>query len=113
MLTAADKLLFILVYTKTYPLQMVQGQLFDMSQSSANEWIHVLLPRLKVALDELGVLPERDGTRMAQHERTHGEPQDLIVDGVERRRQRPKNKENRPDITGVRGKVTTTRTSWS
>ncbi len=58
--TTEDKLLFALVYTKTYPLQVVQGQLFGMSQSSANEWIHFLVPILATALDELGVLPERD-----------------------------------------------------
>jgi hypothetical protein len=31
-----DKLLFILVYLKTYPLQAVLGELFDLSQSQAN-----------------------------------------------------------------------------
>lgn len=89
--TVADKLLFVLVYTKTYPLQVVQGQLFGMSQSSANEWIQFLLPRLAEALDTLGVMPERDGQKAAGHERRQGEARDLIVDGVERRRQRPKN----------------------
>jgi len=88
--TVEDKLLFILVYTKTYALQVVQGQLFGMSQSSANEWIHFLLPVLATALDALGVMPERDGAQAAGHERRQGEAPDLIVDGVERRRQRPK-----------------------
>jgi hypothetical protein len=88
-----DQLLFALVYTKTYPLQVVQGQLFGMSQSSANEWIHFLLPVLATALDELGVMPERNGAQVAQHERHHAEAPDVIVDGVERRRQRPKNRE--------------------
>jgi hypothetical protein len=88
-----DKLLFALVYTKTYPLQVVQGQLFGMSQPSANEWIHFLLPVLAKALDDLGVLPEREGAQVAHQERRHAEPPDLIVDGVERRRQRPKNRE--------------------
>jgi hypothetical protein len=88
--TVEDKLLFILVYTKTYALQVVQGQLFGMSQSSANEWIHFLLPVLATALDALGVMPERDGAQAARHERRQGEAPDLIVDGVERRRQRPK-----------------------
>lgn len=91
--TVEDKLLFALVYTKTYPLQVVQGQLFGMSQSSANEWIHFLVPVLATALDDLGVLPERDGAQVARHERRQAEPPDLIVDGVERRRQRPKNRE--------------------
>lgn len=88
--TVEDKLLFVLVYTKTYPLQVVQGQLFGMSQSSANEWIHALLPVLAQALDALGVLPEREGPKAAQQTRRRGEKPDLIVDGVERRRQRPK-----------------------
>lgn len=89
--TVEDKLLFVLVYTKTYPLQVVQGQLFGMSQPSANEWIHFLLPVLAEALETLGVMPERDGQKAAGHERRPGETRDLIVDGVERRRQRPKN----------------------
>src|SRR5262244_4068934 len=38
-----DRLLFILVYLKTYPLQVVQGRLFGMGQSKAHQWIHVLL----------------------------------------------------------------------
>jgi len=91
--TVEDKLLFALVYTKTYPLQVVQGQLFGMSQSSANEWIHCLLPVLAAALEHLDVMPERDGARVAHQERPSTEAPDLIVDGVERRRQRPKNRE--------------------
>lgn len=88
--TMEDKLLFVLVYTKTYPLQVVQGQLFGMSQSSANEWIHKLLPVLAAALDALSVMPERQGQQVAQRERQHTAAPDLIVDGVERRRHRPK-----------------------
>jgi hypothetical protein len=41
--TPADRLLFILVYLKTHPLQVVQGRLFGMGQSKAHRWIHVLL----------------------------------------------------------------------
>jgi len=91
--TVADKLLFILVYTKTYPLQTVQAHLFGMSQPSANRYIQQLLPVLAQALDRLGVMPEREGPKVARHERRQGEANDLIVDGVERRRQRPKNPE--------------------
>lgn len=91
--TAADKLLFILVYTKTYPLQAVQAHLFGMSQPSANRYIQQLWPVLAQALDTLGVLPERHGQAVAAHEQRRGEAQDLIIDGVERRRQRPKHRE--------------------
>ncbi|MCS6848369.1 MAG: transposase family protein [Anaerolineae bacterium] len=37
-----QKLLFILVYQKTYPLQVVLGRLFGMGQSAASQWIHRL-----------------------------------------------------------------------
>jgi Helix-turn-helix of DDE superfamily endonuclease len=40
--TIADKLLFILTYVTQTPIQEVQGQLFGMSQSNANKWIHLL-----------------------------------------------------------------------
>jgi hypothetical protein len=91
--TAADKLLFILVYVKTYPIQAVQAHLFGMSQPSANRSIQQLLPVLAQALETLGVMPERAGQEVARHERRYGEAHDLIVDGVERRRQRPKHRD--------------------
>ena len=66
------------------------GELFEISQSGANYWIHRLLPVLRVALDDLGVLPERKPARFAQSQPSHPH---LIIDGTERRRQRPKNPE--------------------
>ena len=41
--TPEDRLFFLLTYLKTYAVQVVQGRLFGMSQSKANQWIHVLL----------------------------------------------------------------------
>jgi hypothetical protein len=35
--TPEDRLLFILAYVKTYSLQVVQGRLFGMGQSQANQ----------------------------------------------------------------------------
>lgn len=90
---AEQKLLFILVHQKTYPLQTLLGEVFELSQSRVNEWVQRLLPVLKLALDELGVLPERDPTQFAQSEPQHGERPELIIDGTERRCQRPKNLE--------------------
>ena len=54
-----QKLLFALVYLKSYPLQVVMGEMFELSQSRANYWIHHLLPVLQQALDDLGMRPER------------------------------------------------------
>lgn len=91
--TAEQKLLFILVYQKTYPLQVVMGELFGIGQSATNQWIHRLLPILRDALTAIGAMPERNGRQFAQAERCKDDPQDYIIDGTERRRQRPKNPE--------------------
>jgi hypothetical protein len=91
--TPEQKLLFILVYQKTYALQVVMGELFGMSQTSANQGLLGLLPIVRTALAALGVLPERAGRKFAQAERRTKEPRDDIIDGTERRRQRPKNPE--------------------
>ena len=64
--TPEDRLLFILAYVKTYSLQVVQGRLFGMGQSKANQWIHVLLPVLLTALRTLGDAPARSLSALAQ-----------------------------------------------
>jgi hypothetical protein len=61
-----DRLLFILVYLKTYPLQVVQGRLFGMGQSKAHQWIHVLLVVLQATLRTLGDAPTRSLTELAK-----------------------------------------------
>lgn len=88
-----QKLLFVLVYQKSYPLQEMMAVLFGLDQGQVNRWLHRLLPVLKDALDDLGLLPERDGSKFARHERGKGKKAPLIIDGVDRRRQRPKNAE--------------------
>ncbi|MBM3120547.1 MAG: transposase, partial [Chloroflexi bacterium] len=110
--TFQEKLLFILVYFKTYPLQEVIAFHFDMSQSQACEWIHVLSEVLKLSLSELGHTPERDPQKVkalleSYMDESGGCSQDETetdsgssvhkegfgIDGTERRRQRPKDAE--------------------
>jgi hypothetical protein len=88
-----QKLLFLLVYLKTYPLHAVMAELFGLSTSRVNYWLHHLLPALRDALDDLGVLPERDPSAFAGTQAAHEPPPRLIIDGTERRRQRPKSPE--------------------
>jgi Helix-turn-helix of DDE superfamily endonuclease len=64
--TPEDRLLFILVYLKTYALQVVHGRLFGMVQGKANQWIHVLLPALLAARRALGDAPARSLSALAQ-----------------------------------------------
>jgi hypothetical protein len=88
-----QKLLFLLVYLKTYPLQAVMAELFCLSQPRVNYWLGRLLPVLRDALDDLGVRPERDAHAFARAEGPRPEGSPLIIDGTERRRQRPKSPE--------------------
>lgn len=90
--SVADKLLFILSYQKTYPLQTMQGLQFGLSQSRTNYWIHCLLPLLQQSLTELGLRPERDPAVVADNPLVGEVAPDLLIDGTERRRQRPKDK---------------------
>ena len=64
--TPEDRLLFILAYLKTYALQVVQGRLFGMDQSKANQWIHALLVVLRATLHALGDAPSRSLQALAQ-----------------------------------------------
>jgi hypothetical protein len=63
---AEDRLLFILVYLKTNPLQIAHGRMFGMPQNKANQWIHVLLPLLRSSLRTLGDAPARSLGALAQ-----------------------------------------------
>jgi hypothetical protein len=64
--TPEDRLLFILTSLKTSPLQVVQGRLFGIDQSQANQWIHVLLVVLQATLRTLGDAPSRSLQALAQ-----------------------------------------------
>jgi hypothetical protein len=64
--TPEDRLLFILSYLKTNPLQVAHGILFDLPQGKTNQWLHVLLPVLRNALREMGDAPSRSLAALAQ-----------------------------------------------
>jgi Helix-turn-helix of DDE superfamily endonuclease len=64
--TASDRLLFILVYLKTNPLQVAHGIMFGLPQGKTNQWIHVLLPVLRTALRQLGDAPSRSLADLAR-----------------------------------------------
>lgn len=89
-----DKLLFILMYLKTFPLQELQAASFSMSQPQANFWIHLLSPILRKTLKRLKELPERNSQKLEQLLK---ECPDVLLDGVERNIQRPKNSEQQTD----------------
>jgi len=90
LVTIEDKLLFILMYHKTYPIQTVHGLQFGLSQSHTNEWIHRLMPILQKTLAQLHYAPERDPVAFKLSGATTDPVTSLMLDGTERRRQRSK-----------------------
>lgn len=85
---AEDKLLFILYYLKTYPLQEVLAYSFGLTQSAANHWVHRLSPVLREALKQMGHHPARLPEELLARLETEA-VQAVGIDGTERRIQRP------------------------
>lgn len=83
-----DRLLFILFYLKTYPLQTVLAYSFEISQSEANLLVHQLSFVLRMTLKKDGFTPPRITDEMlARLEQENS--QDYGIDGTERRINRP------------------------
>lgn len=89
----SEKLLFILVYQKTSPLQTTHGLQFGMSQGQVNYWVHRLLPVLQMSLEELGMKPLRKGAEVAASMEASEGGANLSLDAAERLLQRPVNTE--------------------
>ena len=89
-----DKLLFALVYFRLYPTQEVQGFLFGMGQPQAHEWVHKLSGVLNQALGDEKQLPEREPHRLKKV-LAPCPGLEFIIDGTERRINRPKDKAER------------------
>jgi hypothetical protein len=85
--TMADKLLFILMYLRKATTQDIFGELFDMAQAVANQWIHRLHGCLNQALAQLGASPARQADDLALDD---DEVKLYFQDGTERPIQRPK-----------------------
>jgi hypothetical protein len=77
------------------------AELFGLSQPQVNHWLGRLLPALRDALDDSGALPERDARAFAGAKPGAR----LIIDGTERRRQRPKSPEKQAAHYSGRKKV--------
>ncbi len=64
--TSTDKLLFILMFLKTNPLQEVHATTFGMNQPQASTWLKWLSGLLLETLAKVKVLPERKSERISK-----------------------------------------------
>jgi DDE superfamily endonuclease len=89
----ADKLLFILMYTRLYPLLIVQGMFFGIAESKACKWVGLLLPVLDAALGRSHLRPKRAKGRSLEEiieEFPDLKELGVLTDGTERPIRRPK-----------------------
>lgn len=94
---SAEKLMFILLYWKTYPTQDLLGVLFGQSQSWACKWIYRLIPLLEKALHQKMELPLRPAVSTMEELRRKCPELDFVIDGTERPIRRPKDKEKQKE----------------
>lgn len=114
--TPEDRLLFVLSYLKSASLQVVHASVFEMTQSNANKWIHILLVVLAHTLHALGDAPARHITTLRdtlaqlygaeQAESEHANPL-FITMGVSDQSRAPKTVMNRKRVIAVRKSATT------
>jgi len=80
-------LLFVLFYLKSYPSFDVLGDRFSMATSTANKWLHKLMPILQIALSRLEVMPKRSFSKpeeLKEHLESLGGVETLLIDVTER-----------------------------
>ena len=82
--TMAEKLQFVLYYSKTYPAFDVLGQQFAMARSKANEHLHKLSPMLYDTLVHLELMPYRELATPQELKAALQGVEQLIIDATER-----------------------------
>lgn len=84
------KLFFILFYLKTYPTQELAAFIFGVHNSQIGRWISKYLPIVEQALGRKCCLPKRRINSIAEFVQCFPAITDILIDGMERRIQRPK-----------------------
>lgn len=103
----ADRLLFILYYLKTYPLQEAMATSFGMTQAQVSIWVQRLSVLLQKALDKQGCLPVRKGEQLRK---ALSKEHTVIIDGTERTIQRPSDQDVQKDYYSGKKRIILSRT---
>jgi len=88
--TPIQKILFVLLYCKTYPTYDELGSRFGMSKSAAFDNIVRYFSMVQKALARLGVLPHRTFSNLEEFREIFSDIEPIIIDVTERRLNRPK-----------------------
>ena len=90
LVSAEQKLFFILLYYKSYPTQDVMGLLFGITQGQVGEWVR----QLTAVVSQIIPLqrPARQARQLAEMLAEQPELLEVIIDGTERRVPRPQHR---------------------
>lgn len=105
--TTEDKLVFILLFMKTYPTYDVLSAIFNLDRGPACRRVQQLLPVLEASLGRKIVLPERKITSVEEFYQKFPEARDVLIDGTERPVQKPKDAKKRQKVYSGKKKTTT------
>lgn len=104
---SAMKLLFILIWLKTYPTYDVFGFIVGLERSRCQRWVIFLLPVLEASLDRKIVLPERKITSVEEFQEKFPGVKDVFIDGSERPIQKPVDSKRKKKVYSGKKKTTT------
>src|SRR5258708_34522044 len=90
LVSAEQKLFFILLYYKSYPTQDVMGLFFGITQGQVSEWVR----QLTAVVSQIIPLqrPARQARQLAEMLAEHPELLEVIIDGTDRRVPRPQHR---------------------
>jgi hypothetical protein len=87
-----DKAAFILFYLKAYPTFDLLSAVSGISRGECCTWVHALMPLLEEALGRRIMLPKRKIRTLEEFRAAFPQAREVIIDGMERPRQRPQKK---------------------
>lgn len=105
--TGESKLFFVLFYLKTYPTFDVLGFFADKERSHSYEAVVLYSKAVQKALGKKLTLPKRKVRSVEEFLRMFPDLKDVLLDGTERRIQRPKNKRSQTKTYSGKKKATT------
>jgi len=105
--TPLQKVLFVLVYCKSYSTFDDLGSRFGMSKSAAFDNIQTHFPRVQKALARIGVLPHRSFHNAQEFKEIFEDIEEIIIDVTERQCRRPQNQERQKEVYSGKKKMHT------
>lgn len=98
LVTAEDKLAFILFYLKVAPTFDLLGEFFGLDGSECCRWVHRLLPMLEEVLGQPQILPRQRMRAAGEFWAAFPQVREILQNSAERPVQHPKKNKPKPQV---------------